>query len=285
MIVQDLKTEARSVDTPHGKLSYHVAGEGPALFLLHGSGPGVTGMENFAGNLPFYASRFRTYVPDLPGYGASDPSPDGVDRAPEAIIAMMDALGIERASVIGNSYGGIVASRFAASYPDRTERIVLIGGLGYNVFSPFPNEGINLLSAFVEDPTADRLRQWLHSMVWNKSLITDELVERRLAQALEPTTRETTHKMYCRASIEMIARMASGINGIKGLEYLGNITCPVLLTWGLDDRVSQMDRALLPMRIIADCQVHLFPRCGHWVMIEAKDEFEAVTMAFLAPRN
>jgi len=275
---------AQTIETPLGKLSYHVVGEGPALILLHGSGPGVTGMENFAGNLSFYASRFRTYVPDLPGYGRSDPSPDGTDRTRESILAMMDALGIERASLIGNSYGGIVASQFAAAYPDRVDRIVLIGGLGYNLFAPFPNEGINLLSAFAEDPTADRLRQWLHSMVWDKSLVTDELVERRLAQALEPNTRATTQRMYSRASLEMIGKFASGVAGIKGLEYLGDITCPVLLTWGMDDRVSQMDRALLPMRIIPDCQVHLFPRCGHWVMIEAKAEFEAVTMAFLAPR-
>ncbi len=278
------QTTAQTVDTPHGKLSYHVVGDGPALFLLHGSGPGVTGMENFAGNLPFYATRFRTYVPDLPGYGASDASPDGVDRTPEAILAMMDALGIERASIIGNSYGGIVASKFAAAYPDRAERIVLIGGLGYNLFAPFPNEGINLLSAFAEDPTADRLRQWLHSMVSDRSVITEEMVERRLGQALEPKMRTTMGQMYSRASLDMITKFASGAAGIKGLAYLGDITCPVLLTWGMDDRVSQMDRALLPMRIIPDCQVHLFPRCGHWVMIEAKAEFEAVTMAFLAPR-
>lgn len=276
--------EPQSVDTSHGKISYHVAGEGPALFLLHGSGPGVTGMENFAGNLPFYAARFRTYVPDLPGYGRSDPSPDGVDRSAESILAMMDALGIERASIIGNSFGGIVASQFAAAHSDRVERIVLIGGLGYNLFAQFPNEGINLLSAFAEDPTADRLRQWLRSMVWDQSLVTDELVERRLAQAMEPVTRATTERMYSRASLDRFAKYASGAAGIKALAYLGDITCPVLLTWGMDDRVSQMDRALLPMRIIPDCQVHLFPRCGHWVMIEAKAEFEAVTMAFLASR-
>ena len=279
-----MANEPQTVTTPHGKLSYHVAGDGPALILLHGSGPGVTGMENFAGNLDFYASRFRTYVPDLPGYGRSDPSPDGVDRAPEAILAMMDALGIQKASLIGNSYGGFVASRFAAAYPDRAERLVAIGGLGYNIFPPFPNEGINLLSAFVEDPTADRLRQWLHSMVYDQSLITEELVQRRLAQALEPVTRATTEKVYSKGALAMITKFASGVSGIKGLEYLGDITCPVLLTWGQDDRVSQMDRFLLPMRIIPDCQVHLFPRCGHWVMIEAKDEFEAITMAFLAPR-
>jgi len=276
--------EAQTVATPHGTISYHVVGDGPPLFLLHGSGPGVTGLENFAGNLDHYATRFRTYVPDLPGYGRSDPSPDGVDRAHESILAMMDALGVDRASIIGNSYGGIVASRFAASFPDRAERIVLIGGLGYNLFAPFPNEGINLLSAFVEDPTADRLRQWLHSMVWDKSVITDEMVERRLAQALEPVTRETTYKMYSRASLAALTGFASGAAGLKGLAYLGDIRCPVLLAWGQDDRVSQMDRAFIPMRIIPDCQVHLFPRCGHWVMIEAKAEFEAITMAFLAPR-
>lgn len=280
----DHDNAAQVVETPLGKISYHVAGEGPALFLLHGSGPGVTGMENFAGNLAFYATRFRTYVPDLPGYGRSDPHADGIDRTPASLLAMMDALGIERASFIGNSYGGGVASQFAAAYPERTERIVMIGGVGYNLFSPFPNEGINLLSAFVEDPTRERLRQWLHSMVYDRSIVTDEMLDRRLAQALEPTTRATTQRVYSAASLAAITKGASGLAGLERLGYMGRIQCPALLTWGRDDRVSQMDRAILPMQIIPDCQVHIFPRCGHWVMIEAKEEFEAATMAFLAPR-
>lgn len=274
-------SEPRVVTTALGKMSYHVAGEGSPLFLLHGSGPGVTGMENFAGNLACYAARFRTYVPDLPGYGASDQIPGEADRAPEAILAMMDMLGIEQASFIGNSYGGNVVARFAAANPDRVRRIVMIGGIGYNIISPFPNEGINLLTEFVEEPTRDRLRQWLHSMVYDRSIVTEEMLDRRLEQALDPTTRETTYNKYSRRALEAITRMGGGASGLERVGLLGRITCPSLLTWGRDDRVSQLDRALLPLQIIPDCQLHVFPKCGHWVMIEAKDEFEAVTMAFL----
>lgn len=59
------------------------------------------------------------------------------------------------------------------------------------------------------------------------------------------------------------------------------VACPTLLTWGRDDRVSPPDMALVPMRLIPDAQLHVFPRCGHWVMIEAKEAFEATVLAFL----
>jgi len=60
------------------------------------------------------------------------------------------------------------------------------------------------------------------------------------------------------------------------------IACPTLLTWGRDDRVSPPDMALAPMRLIPDAELHVFPRCGHWVMIEAKEAFESVVGSFLA---
>lgn len=274
-------SEQLHIETPLGKLSYHVVGDGPALFLLHGSGPGVTGMENFQGNLDWYAASFRTYVPDLPGYGASDAIPGPADRAPEAILGMMDALGIEQAAFIGNSYGGNVVARFAAAYPDRVTRIVMIGGVGYNIVSPFPNEGINLLTEFVEDPTRERLRQWLHSMVYDPAIVTEEMIDRRLAQALDPATCETTYNKYSKRALQGISQGGRGAAGLARVEFLGRISCPSLLTWGRDDRVSQLDRALIPLQVIPNCQLHVFPRCGHWVMIEAKEAFEAVTMAFL----
>jgi pimeloyl-ACP methyl ester carboxylesterase len=59
------------------------------------------------------------------------------------------------------------------------------------------------------------------------------------------------------------------------------VAAPTLLTWGRDDRVSPLDMALIPMRTIPTAELHVFPNCGHWAMIEAKDAFEGVVLGFL----
>src|SRR3546814_3316470 len=98
--------------------------------------------------------------------------------------------------------GGVVATRFAIANPDRVERLVTIGGMGRNIFSPSPGEGINLLTDFVEDPTRERLVAWLNSMVFDQSLVTEELIEERLALALEPETLAASKRMYGRGRSE-----------------------------------------------------------------------------------
>jgi len=274
--------QAHVVTINERKMAYHEAGHGSVLLLLHGSGPGVTGMENFSANIAAYAEHFRTIVLDLPGYGGSDPVDGPPDHAAaQAVAAFMDALGIGSASLLGNSFGGIVGARIAAQWPDRVSKLIVVGGLGFNLFAPFPNEGINLLSEFAEDPTRARITQWLRSMVHDKSIVTDEMIDRRLAQALEPKTLATTKIMYSRAAMQALANFVGGPDALKSIDFLPRILCPTLMTWGRDDRVSQLDRALLPMRLIPHCELHVFPNCGHWAMIERKKEFEATTLSFL----
>jgi pimeloyl-ACP methyl ester carboxylesterase len=264
------------------KMTYHEAGHGPVLLLLHGSGPGVTGMENFRSNIGTYSKHFRTIVLDLPGYGGSDAVDGPPDQAAaKAVVDFIETLGIGSASLLGNSFGGIVGARIAAQWPLRVAKLIMIGGLGFNLFAPFPNEGINLLSEFAEDPTRARMAQWLRSMVHDQSIITDEMIDRRLAQALEPKTLASTKMMYSRASMQAMANFIAGPDALKSIDFLTRIQCPTLLTWGRDDRVSQLDRALLPMRLIPQCELHVFPNCGHWAMIERKKEFEATTLNFL----
>ena len=65
------------------------------------------------------------------------------------------------------------------------------------------------------------------------------------------------------------------------LAMLGRIQAPTLLTWGRDDRVTPLDGAIAPLRLIPRCELHVFPDCGHWAMIERKDEFESVVLSFL----
>lgn len=270
-----------SVDLSHGKLNYHDVGTGPCLLMIHGSGPGVTGWANFSGNLDFFSRRFRCLVVDLPGYGGSDPAEgDPIAGAVKACTEFLDALEIPRAHLIGNSLGGMVGSHIAAAHPGRVASFTSIGGIGLNLFAPFPAEGVNLLTAFAEEPSRERLEAWLRSMVFDQGLITPELVNSRWEQAMEPNTLAATRQIYSRQGIGHIASMREQFP-TRAIEHLASIQAPTLLTWGRDDRVTPLDAALLPMRLIPLCELHTFPHCGHWAMIECKTAFESLVMSFL----
>jgi 2-hydroxy-6-oxonona-2,4-dienedioate hydrolase len=273
---------SRELDTPEGVLRYHEAGQGPPLLFLHGSGPGVTGWRNFGGNLARFAERFRCLILEFPGFGVSDPTGEHpMTAASGAVVRFLDGLGLRQVDVIGNSMGGIVGAQVALAHPDRIGRLVTVGGIGRNVFSPAPGEGIRLLMEFTERPTREALTQWLHSMVHDPALVTEELIEERWRQATDPGTLAAARRMYGKAA------MAAALNA-PGTPYwakLHQLKARTLITWGRDDRVSPLDMALLPMRLIPDVEVHVFPNCGHWVMIEQKDAWESVVLAFLTRKD
>ncbi|MFW0787833.1 alpha/beta fold hydrolase [Gordonia sp. CPCC 206044] len=271
-----------SLDTPKGVLRYHEAGRGPELVMLHGSGPGVTGLRNFGGNLDAFTDHFRCLVLEFPGFGVSDDfGAHPMTTALEAVEIFVEALELDRVAIIGNSMGGGVALSYAARHPEIVDRLVTIGGIGKNLFSPGPSEGIRLLQEFTDNPTRERLVRWLHSMVFDPALITDELIEQRWEQATEPGTLASARRMYgSEAFAAMIAAMDNS-DTAPPWSMLHRVSAPTLLTWGRDDRVSPPDMALIPMRTIPNAELHVFPRCGHWAMIEQQNAFENVVLAFL----
>ncbi|CKH75669.1 alpha/beta fold hydrolase [Mycolicibacterium smegmatis] len=282
----DYQDSLREVTTDAGVLRYHEAGDGPPLLLLHGSGPGVTGWRNYRGNLGFFAQHFRCLVLEFPGFGVSDdfgghPMLD----AQRAAVVFADALGLDRVDIIGNSMGGGVGINFAINHPDRVRRLVTIGGIGTNIFSPGPSEGIRLLQEFTEDPTRARLVDWLNSMVYDPALVTDELIEERWALATDPETLESARRMYGKAAFAAMMEMMRNADFPLPWSIMHKVKAPTLLTWGRDDRVSPLDMALVPMRTIPNAELHVFPNCGHWVMIEAKAAFERTVLSFLTQDN
>lgn len=272
----------RELQTDSGVLRYHEAGEGPPLLMLHGSGPGVTGWRNFRGNLAVFAEHFRCLVLEFPGFGVSDATDQHpMMAAPEAVVRFLDGLGLDQVNVIGNSMGGMVATRVAISHPDRIRRLVTIGGAGRNIFSPSPGEGINLLMEFTDNPTRERLVEWLNSMVYDRSLVTEELIEERWQQATDPDTLASARKMYSRKAMEASAAAAAKSDQPPQWAMLHKVQAKTLITWGRDDRVSPLDMALIPMRAIPDVELHVFPNCGHWAMIEQKQAWESAVLSFL----
>ncbi|TQC42034.1 alpha/beta fold hydrolase [Rhodococcus sp. WS4] len=276
----------KELKTDLGVLRYHEAGDGPPLLLLHGSGPGVTGWRNFRGNLGVFAEHFRTFILEFPGFGVSDDfGGHPILKAGDAVLRFLDGLGLDEVAVLGNSMGGIVATQFAIAHPDRVSKLITIGGIGKNLFSPGPGEGINLLMEFTDDPTQERLIEWLHSMVFDPAMVTEELIEERWTQATDPDTLASARKMYSKAAFEAGTRAALESDATPYWAQLHKVKAPTLLTWGRDDRVSPMDMAIIPMRLIPKAELHVFPNCGHWAMIEQKTAFESTVLAFLLRKD
>jgi 2-hydroxy-6-oxonona-2,4-dienedioate hydrolase len=225
-------------------------------------------------------------VIDLPGYGKSSTiEGDPVTGCVKACLGLLNHLNIERVHLLGNSLGGIVASHIAATEHSLVQSFTTIGGIGLNLFTAFPGEGLNLLTAFTEDPTRERVKSWLKSMVYDQSIITDELIESRFIQATEEKTLTTTKALYSKEAIAKIADFRKGEHAIKTIEHLSSIQAPTLITWGRDDRVSPMDISLIPMRLIPNAELHIFPNCGHWAMIECKEQFEKLVIGFMQLHN
>ncbi|MEV0034062.1 alpha/beta fold hydrolase [Nocardia sp. NPDC050793] len=110
-------------------------GAGPAVVLLHGGGPGASGLSNYSRNIEALAQRFRVIVPDMPGYGRSSKRVDQSDPFGDlasALGGLLDALDLPSAHLVGNSYGGAAALRLAMDRPEKAGRLILMGpgGIG-----------------------------------------------------------------------------------------------------------------------------------------------------------
>lgn len=217
---------------------------------------------------------------DFPGFGISEScAGNPLAAAPAAVTDLLDALDLGPVAVVGNSMGGNVAARVAAEHPDAVSKLVTLGGIGTPLFSPSPHEGVKLLVQFVEDPTRERLIAWMESMVFDPALLTEELVDQRWATANQPGALDDVRRMF---NPKVLAAMRRApLAAPDQVATLARIKAPTLVTWGRDDRVTPLDGMLLPMRVIRDCEVHVFGDCGHWVMIEQAEAFERVVLEFL----
>lgn len=261
--------------------TYHEAGEGEPLLLLHGSGPGVTAWSNFRDNVPVFAERFRTIAPDLPGFGGTAlPALDAPYPAVAAqwILQLLDELGIGSAVFVGNSMGGAVAAELAVQAPDRVRRMALMGsgGLSTGLFQAEPSEGFKRLFEFLEDPTRDRMTEWIRTMVFDQSRVTDDLVEERLRNA---TDGDAITRMKTIFGSMFDPRRQAGHPPLW--TRAATVQTPTLLLWGRDDRMLPYDQAHFATRWLPDVELHTFARCGHWVQVERKTDFERVVTEFL----
>ncbi len=150
---------SKTVQAGKYRVHYNEAGTGHPVIFLRGGGLGATGWSNFVRNIGPVSEHFRVLLVDQVGYGKTDDEvftdePSSTARA-RAVKDTMDALGIEKATLVGNSLGGSTSLTFAVDYPDRIEKMVLMGSGagGVNLFAHWPTEGAKVLLAMFSEPT------------------------------------------------------------------------------------------------------------------------------------
>ncbi|MBO0873169.1 MAG: alpha/beta fold hydrolase [Pseudonocardia sp.] len=271
---------------PGVRMHYHEAGaeHATSVVLLHGGGPGASAWSNFGRNVAVFAGSLRTLAVDQPGFGGSDGPIEDVQyftQSADALAGLLDAVGLERVHLVGNSLGGGTAVRFALRHPDRAGRLVLMapGGLSLNVFAPDPTEGIKRLYQFAAPPgpSREKLASFLRTLVHDTTLVTDELVEERFAAAADP------------AALKSMAAMGRAFAAApeEGMLWreAHRLRQRVLLVWGREDRVNPLDGALAALKLIRRAQLHVFGGCGHWAQLERFDEFNRLVLDFLGEES
>ena len=262
------------------QLHYNDAGEGAeTVVMLHGSGPGASGWANFNRNVePLVAAGYRVILMDCPGWSKSNPivcTGSRSDLNARALKGLLDAIGLERVHIIGNSMGGHSAVAFALANSARVGKLVLMGGGtgGPSQFVPMPTEGIKLLQGLYRDPTIENLKKMMAVFVFDSSSLTEELFQARLDNML--SRREHLDNFVKSMAVNPKQFPDQGAR-------LSEITAPTLVIWGRDDRFVPMDLGLRLLWGMPNAELHIFNRCGHWAQWEHAAKFNRMVRDFLA---
>jgi 2-hydroxy-6-oxo-octa-2,4-dienoate hydrolase len=262
-----------TIDAGGIKTNYIEAGQGPAVVLVHGSGPGVTGYANWRLTMPMLAEQFRVVAPDMVGFGYTE-RPSGlrcdIDVWADQVVGLLDALGLERASVVGNSFGGAIALRVAARHPERVHKLALMGSVGV----PFPlTEGLDAVWGY--EPSVGNMRRIMDLFAYDRSLISDELAEVRYRASTEPGFQESYAALFPAPRQRWVDAMVTPDEQIRALPH------ETLVIHGREDRIIPLDTSLRLAELIDGAQLHVFGHCGHWTQIEWSAAFNRLLAGFL----
>ncbi|WP_168788258.1 alpha/beta fold hydrolase [Paraburkholderia aromaticivorans] len=259
------------------KVHYHEAGSGPVLLCIHGGAPGAFGWGNFGRNLEALSQHFRTLIVDLPGYGKSDkPEIDGPRTSFYAQVFrdMLGALEISSAHIVGLATGGSVGLKMAIDYPRLVERLVVINSPGgLSLFQATPASSASHDYYGGEGPSMERMRAIMERIVYDKSVLTDEVIRERYEASVDP---------------EFMAKAPEGKGGKPGQtleplwQDLHKIEAETLVIWGRNNLTMNYDNALFMLNRIPNVRVHIHGKCGLWVPFEKAAEFNQEVIGFLS---
>lgn len=259
------------------RTNYHDVGAGPPVLLVHGSGPGVSAWANWRLTMPRLAERNRVLAPDVVGFGYTD-RPAGItyDRATweSHLLGFLDAVGVEKVSIVGNSFGGGMAMGLAIAHPDRVDKMVLMGSSALRFeLTPALDEIWGL------EPSVQAMRRAMDLFAWNRELVTDELAEVRHRAFSRPGVYESYAAMFPAPRQRWLDALASDPADVAEVQH------ETLVIHGREDLVVPVSASEEIFRILPNAQLHLFGHCGHWTQIEFADTFSTIVADFLAPRS
>lgn len=273
------ESTSRFVDLPMGKMHYNEAGEGneQVLILIHGSGAGATGWANFRGNFPALSEHFHVYAVDSFGWGLSDPiDHQELDQA-EMMLQFVDALGIKKASLVGNSMGGMITLAFTARHQDRVDKMITMGS-GFmvpgtqNIFNAAGlTEGLKILQKGYREPTPAVMKELTSIMAFDQKFSTDELAQLRSDSA----NANPEHLKNFIANIGKPRRTQTEPTAIAAIKV------PSLIIHGRDDRVVPMENSLRLVSVLENSAAVIINQCGHWAQIEHEDYFNRIVIDFV----
>lgn len=246
----------------------------PPLVLIHGSGPGVTGFANWNGVLPVLSQHFRCLAPDMVGFGYTDVPDDVTDFTldfwVDHIVGFLDALGIDRASFIGNSFGGGLSLALAARHPNRVDRFVLMGAAGLTF-----EMSAGLEAVWGYEPSEANMRTLMETFAYNPALVTDAIALSRHNASIRPGSHEAYSRLFPEPRQEKLDRLATPEADIRAIE------ARALIVHGREDVIVPVDVAYRFSALLHHSELHVFGECGHWTQIEKKDRFLEVVVPFL----
>lgn len=263
------------IDAMGIRTNVHLAGpaDGEPVLLVHGSGPGVSAYANWRLTIGPLAERFRVIAPDVVGFGFTD-RPDevayGLSTWTAHLVAVLDALGIERAHVVGNSMGGALALDLAVRHPQRVHRLVLMGSVGV----PFElTDGLDAVWGY--QPSVEAMQELLGIFAYDQSLVGPDLAEIRHRATIRPGVQEAFASMFPAPRQRWVDALAQDSADIRGIGH------PTLIVHGREDRIIPVQNALDLFALIDNAQLHVFGRCGHWTQIEHTAAFNELVIDFL----
>ncbi|MGV9689135.1 alpha/beta fold hydrolase [Streptomyces sp. NPDC003444] len=275
----------RLLDVGGKKIFVAEVGQGAPVLLLHGGGPGASGVSNYSRNIAELAEEFRVIVPDLPGYGRSSKGIDPDDpfgALATGIRGVLDRLDLEKAHFVGNSYGGACALRLALDTPERVDRMVLMGPGGIGTTRALPTPGLNSLLNYYtgEGPSRRKLETFIRDyLVFNAARIPDSIIDARYRDSIDP---------------EVVAapplRRPKSPRALWRMDFtrdkrLNRLAVPTLVLWGAEDKVNRPSGGRMLAGRMPHCDLYEVANTGHWVQWERADLFNRLCADFLAGRR
>lgn len=250
------------------------SGTGPAIVLLHGSGPGVSARVNWGLTMQSeLAERFTLIAPDIVGFGATEQDPEKglshTDRV-EHIASLLRALDLGPVRLVGNSMGGGISLGLAAEYPELVHSMVLMGSAGVS----FPcTPEVDQLYGYT--PSESNMRGIFELMAYDGERITPELVRARYEATNTPEFAEHWAGLFPAPRQRHIDAAA------LPYETLAAINTPTLLIHGAHDRVVPVTATALNMvKVMPNADLLVLGRCGHWAQVERSATFRREVSRF-----